>query len=141
MKRLFIAIIACFSCLVIFAQNIELRITNLNNKKGHIQIMVFKDAESYKTDDPISITRFAKTSMKDGDMKVSMKIPTGIIGVILLDDENDTEEMEYNLLGFPKEGFGFAGYYHKGIRRPDFDNFKFEVGVEKVRMDIRVRYY
>ncbi len=141
MKRLFIAIIACFSSLVIFAQNVELRITNLDNKKGHIQIMVFKDADSYKTDDPISITRFAKTSMKDGIMKISMKIPKGIFGVILLDDENNTEKMEYNILGFPKEGFGFAGYYHKSIRRPNFDNFKFEVGEEKVRKDIRVRYF
>jgi len=141
MKRLLVATIACFSGLVIQAQNLELNISNVNNKRGHIQIMVFKDAESYKTDDPISITRFSKKTLKDGKLKICMQVPKGIFGVILLDDENDTEEMEYNILGLPKEGFGFAGYYHRGIRRPNFDNFKFTIAEEKVSKEIKIRYF
>ena len=127
--------------MVILAQNVELNITHIRNIKGHIQIMVFEDAESYKEDKALSVNRFEKKSMKDGIMSITMKIPKGVFGVILLDDENDTNLMEYNLLGFPKEGFGFAGYYHKGIRRPDFDDFKFSVGVEKTKKEIRVRYF
>jgi len=141
MKRLLVATIACFSSLVIFAQNVELDITNLRNKKGHIQIMVFKDSASYKEDKPISITCFSKKTMKDGGMKIFVKVPQGVFGVILHDDENDTKQMEYNILGFPKEGFGFAGYYHKGLRRPVFDDFKFLVGDEVVKKVIRVRCF
>ena len=141
MKRFAATFLALFSCLLILAQNVELNIVNVKNKKGHIQIMVFKDSESYKADNPIQILRFTKTAVKDACMKIFIRIPKGEYGLILLDDENDSGEMEYNILGLPKEGFGFAGYYHRGIRRPDFEKFKFTVAEEKIQKEIRVRYF
>ncbi len=79
--------------------------------------------------------------MVKGEMTIALSLKPGEYGIILLDDENDTEVMEYNVLGLPKEGFGFAGYYHRGIRRPEFDDFKFTVGSERIIREIRVKYF
>jgi uncharacterized protein (DUF2141 family) len=49
--------------------------------------------------------------------------------------------MEYNFLGIPKEGFGFSDYYHKGIKKPKFDSYKFSINKDQTkRITIRIRY-
>jgi uncharacterized protein (DUF2141 family) len=141
MKRGVFSILPFCACLFLQAQNIELRINHIKNDIGCIQIMVFKDSLSYQTDNPFQILRFQKNSMVDGEMTVKLSLEPGEYGIILLDDENNSEAMEYNVLGLPKEGFGFAGYYHRGIRRPEFDDFKFTVGNERIVREIRVKYF
>jgi uncharacterized protein (DUF2141 family) len=141
MKRGVLSILPFCACLFLQAQNIELRINHIKNENGTIQIMVFQDSLSYHRDNPFQILRFQKATMVKGEMTIALSLKPGEYGIILLDDENDTEVMEYNVLGLPKEGFGFAGYYHRGIRRPEFDDFKFTVGSERIIREIRVKYF
>jgi len=122
------------------AQTVKLEIRNIKTIKGSIQLMFYKNAESFNNDCPFQIKRFLKNSVHDGCMTLSIHLPKGEYGIILLDDENDSEEMENNILGLPKEGFGFAGYRHRGIRRPSYDDFKFELGEGVKKMELRVRY-
>jgi len=50
--------------------------------------------------------------------------------------------MEYNFLGIPKEGFGFSDYYHTGITRPKFDDFRFTVVQgQDIKIKVRMRYF
>lgn len=41
------------------------------------------------------------------------------------DDENNDKEMNFNWMDMPQEGFGFSGYYHSGLSRPEFSDFSF----------------
>lgn len=123
------------------AQTVELKIGQIKNKKGHLQLMFYKNTQSFKDDKPYEIKRFCKDTIKDGCMCLKFDFDIGEYGIILLDDENNTEDMEYNFFGIPKEGFGFAGYYHRGLRRPRFDDFKFELKDEVRKMKIKIRYF
>ncbi|MEA1878644.1 MAG: DUF2141 domain-containing protein [Bacteroidota bacterium] len=140
MRRTILSIFLLLFVACLGAQTVKLDIHNIKTTRGSIQLMFYKNAESYKNDCPYMIKRFAKDSVHEGCMTLSIHLPKGEYGIILLDDENDSEEMENSILGLPKEGFGFAGYHHRGIRRPSYDDFKFELeeGIKKI--GLRVRY-
>lgn len=123
------------------SQNLTLQVSNIKNHSGCIQLMFYKTAESFDQDAPWMIKRYSKQGMKDGCLLITDSLPSGVYGIVLLDDENNSEVAEYNVLGLPKEGFGFAGYYHRGIRRPHFDDFKFNIDQKLLRMDIKIRYF
>jgi uncharacterized protein (DUF2141 family) len=74
-------------------------------------------------------------------MRVRFTLEPGIYGLSLLDDENSNGKMEYNFLGIPKEGFGFSDYYHKGLKRPKFESFKFSIDKGQTKkLTVRIRY-
>jgi len=74
-------------------------------------------------------------------MNVHLTLEPGTYGLTLLDDENMSSLMEYNFIGIPKEGFGFSDYYHTGIKKPKFDQFKFTIKEnEKRTINIRIRH-
>lgn len=121
-------------------QNVELTITGIRSTEGKLRIGLFKDQESFKKEIAIQHFEFEKTDLKNGEMKVQLKLETGTIGLSLFDDENNDSEMNYNFVGIPKEGFGFSDYYHTGFTKPTFDDFDFELNEHKKQVEIKIRY-
>lgn len=140
MKRTILSALLLLFVFYLGAQTVKLDIQNIKTTKGSIQLMFYKNAESFKNNSPDMIKRFPKDGIHEGCMTLSIHLPKGEYGIILLDDENDSEEMENNILGLPKEGFGFAGYNHRGLRRPSFNDFKFELSGGIKKIGLRVRY-
>jgi len=64
--------------------------------------------------------------MNNGKLKATVYLPEGTYGIAVLDDKNKDNEMNYTMLGMPKEGFGFANYYHSGFSYPKFSDFAFQ---------------
>jgi uncharacterized protein (DUF2141 family) len=123
------------------SQTVEVIITGIRSEKGQIVIGVFKDDESFQKEESFMEKRFVKSGISNREMRVQFSLETGIYGLSLLDDENSNGKMEYNFLGIPKEGFGFSDYYHKGIKKPKFDSYKFSINKDQTkRITIRIRY-
>ncbi len=120
------------------AQTVEVTVTGIKSEKGQIAIGVFLDEESFRKEQAYLEIQFPKKDIRDGVMTISFSLEPGIYGLSLLDDVNSNRKMEYNFLGIPKEGFGFSDYYHTGITRPKFDDFRFTV-VQDLDMKIKVR--
>jgi uncharacterized protein (DUF2141 family) len=142
-KILFLLILFLILCpgLHLNCQNIKVNITGIRAEKGQIVISVFKDSESYLKEEPFVNKIFLKEVVTDGKMDVQFTLEPGIYGLCLLDDENNNEKMEYNILGMPKEGFGFSDYYTSGFTRPKFESFKFTLTEnQEKRITIKVRY-
>lgn len=131
----------CLLAETLTAQSLVLDIKGIRTCEGHIQIMIYKNAEQYDQDAPDCIKRFSKTGMTAGCVKIGLELPPGQYGIILMDDDIDSEVMEFNLLGIPKKGFGFAGYAQRGIRRPKFEDFAFEIKDRVVMKEIVVKYF
>ena len=118
---------------------ITINFENVRNKKGRIQLQVYKDSESFRAEVPWTTRYVSKTDITDG--KASFKIynmPSGTYGLVLLDDENRNTKIDYNWL-VPKEGFGFSDYYHTAWSKPKFDDFKFNLTAAKT-VTMKVRY-
>jgi uncharacterized protein (DUF2141 family) len=57
----------------------------------------------------------------------------------VLDDENENGDMDYRLKR-PTEGFGFSNYWHKGLFRPKFEDFRFELAETSKKVLVEMRY-
>lgn len=67
-------------------------------------------------------------------------IRPGTYGVQVHHDENGNGEMDFGLLGIPKEGFGFSRDAKPGFGPPDFDEVKFEVAGEDVYLTVTLQH-
>lgn len=132
----------CLNIMSVYPQNIELVITGIRSGEGRIVIGIFRDNESFKKEIPFKQLKFDKTDISERSLTVNFEMESGFFGFTLLDDENNNGDMDYNILGIPKEGFGFSGYDHKGLIRPHFDLFKQEIlKNKKHRIEIKIKYF
>jgi len=74
----------------------------------------------------LCLKRILSKNMNNGKLKATVYLPEGTYGIAVLDDKNKDNEMNYTMLGMPKEGFGFANYYHSGFSYPKFSDFAFQ---------------
>ena len=98
-------------------------VKNIRNAKGRLSIGVFKDAESFEKEKPYKIIIVPKKELVGGTVKATIELEPGVYALSILDDENSDYKMEYNMVGMPKEGFGFSNYYHGGLSKPNFKQF------------------
>lgn len=129
-----------FSGTVEQTHNITVKITNIRNSKGQINVQLFKTKESFEKEKCWKDLSFPKGSkvVNNTLTVVVPNIPKGVYGIAILDDENENLEMDYKLL-IPKEGFGFSNYYHTAWSKPKFDSFKFDLNKD-LNVSIKVRY-
>ena len=124
------------------AQNVEVTVNGIRSENGQIVVGVFTDDLSFRKEQGLLKTIVPKTNLSDGTMTFSLSLEPGLYGLSVLDDENGDGQMEYGMLGIPKEGFGFSDYYHTGLKRPRFDSFKFTVDNGQVKkITVKMRYF
>ncbi len=127
-------------CVSLFAQKLSVDITGIRNNKGVINLAFFTCEKSFRKEDPDFYRIVSKGRLSGGRISVVFDdIPPGRYGIALLDDENEDGKMRYNILGIPREGFGFSNYYHTGLSKPRLNDFIFDFYDDKV-IKIRVRY-
>ena|SRR5690554_3904759 len=119
--------------------SIDIEIVDIRNNKGRIQLQVYKDEKTFRTETPWKVYHVPKTSVKNNKLSYRIEnIPKGTYGIALLDDENSDSEMNFSFF-LPVEGFGFGDYYHKSWSKPKFDDFKFYLDRNK-EVIIKIRY-
>ena len=119
----------------------QIIIKNIRNGKGRLSIGVFKDASSFEEEKPYRIIVIPKKEMTNGILKTTIEIESGVYGLSILDDENNDAKMEYNMVGMPKEGFGFSNYYHSGFTKPNYKQFLVNIHPsEKTPIVFQLRY-
>lgn len=120
---------------------IPIIVKNIKNSKGRLSIGVFKDATSFEEEKPHKIILVSKKDLVNGTLKSSIEIEVGVYGLSILDDENSDYKMEYNMIGMPKEGFGFSNYYHTGFTKPNFKQFLVVINPsQKAAITFNLRY-
>ena len=73
-------------------------------------------------------------------MIINCTLDPGTYGITLIDDENKSGELNKNMLGIPKEGFGFSDFFMEKMKKPAFDDFKVNVKNQNNKISIRVKY-
>ncbi|MCR8560891.1 DUF2141 domain-containing protein [Mucilaginibacter sp. BJC16-A38] len=121
------------------AQETQVKITGIRSAKGTIILNVFKDNETYNKQQPCKTFTFDKKSLDSGTLIVKCNLEPGTYGFTIVDDENGNGKIDKNLIGMPKEGFGFSNFFLEKMKRPVFDDFKVDLKL-KPKIDIRVKY-
>jgi len=115
-------------------------IVGVRSGKGRIVVNVFKDNETYDKQQPYKQFLFDKKGLAGGKMSVSCTLQPGVYGITLLDDENENGKIDKNMLGIPKEGFGFSNFFMDKMKKPAFDDFKVDLRSTGVNVEIKVKY-
>ncbi len=102
----------------------EVKVTGIRSPKGKIVLNVFKDNVSYDDEKPYKKFMFDKKAMNDGTLIVNCELEPGIYGFTMIDDENDNGKIDKNIIGMPKEGFGFSNFFMEKMKKPTFDELQ-----------------
>lgn len=133
-----------FLCLInpspAHAQDSSITISNIRSPKGQIILNVFRDSESYEKEIVLKKFVFDKKATANGKMTVNCLLEPGVYGITLIDDENKNNELNKNILGIPKEGFGFSNFFMEKMKKPDFNDFKVDLKNNKNKISIKVKY-
>lgn len=138
MKLIIISALLLFSLDVAGQGNIEVVITNIKEKKGHIRVGLFNNEKDFlekavegkvvKVDGETATVRFE--GLTNGDYAVSV-----------IHDENSNEELDTNFMGIPKEGFAFGNNAMGTFGPPSFDKAKVSVTNNTIRQEITLKYF
>jgi len=115
-------------------------ISGIKSGNGKVIINVFKDNESYDKEQPFKKFVFDKTGLVNGSMNVSCPLAPGVYGLTMIDDENNNGKIDKNLIGIPKEGFGFSNFFLEKNKKPSFDDFKVDLRSASAKLEIKVKY-
>lgn len=111
-----------------FAQNtLTVEVTNIKNDKGKIMIALFKGEIGFPKDGTKAIQKL-EVPIKNGKAIITFtNLENGDYAFALFHDENNNNEMDSNMFGVPKEGYGFSTNFKPTLSAPDFDEADFKI--------------
>jgi len=126
MKHLVYILFLLLSTLI-FGQNVQFKLKGIENYTGVIRIAVYDSESGYDKESTDLRFTFKKKNLKSGTMNLEMDLQPGKYAVAFLDDTNLDAEMNYNLIGIPKEGYAYSKVIDYGFSKPSFKEALIEV--------------
>lgn len=138
MKTLLITFLSIVLVTHSFGQNsIEVKISNIREIKGDILVAIFSNEND-----------FLEKAVQSKSIKASAKIvtikfenlPHGDYAVSIIHDENSNGELDKNVVGIPKEGFGFGNNAMGTFGPPSFEKAKVQLKGQHVIQELSLKY-
>ena len=128
MKKMIIGTLLITSLLSSF--EIKVTVDNIKNTKGKLYIGLYNQSKGFRD--------ISKT-YKDTKMLITGKsasyifkdIPKGTYAISVFHDENSNGKLDKNMLGIPKESYGFSKNIRHLLGPADFDETSFVVDKNK----------
>lgn len=120
-----------------FAGEITVEIVNLKDQRGQLYCGLYTSEKDFGVIEKAyrgEIIPITPTSSY-----VLSNIPDGIYALAVFHDENHNGQLDKNLFGFPKEGFGFSNNPNAVFSQPTFEETKFILKNSK-NLRIKVQY-
>jgi len=134
-----ISVIGSLSMILLLSQNVHaadltIKINDIEKGKGHLLIALYEGVEAY---DSGKADYSSKVKAENIQESVTFKdLADGEYAIKMYQDENDNNKLDTNLLGIPKEGYGFsnnAGMFgapkYKKAKFTVKDNTVIEIGL------------
>ncbi len=115
-------------------------LSNIRNTQGVVRISVCATEDEFPYN-PFRTYILTKDSLRDGKLQTTITdLDPGTYAISLLDDENNSGGMDYNFLGIPQEGYGFANNVKPLLKCPDFKRCLVTLTEGENILEITVRY-
>ena len=136
--RTLLRALPCFAMLLstsAFAATVEVHVTGVVAGKGKVNVAVC-DRERFLKQCAYS----ASAPARDGDNVIRVaNVPAGSWAVLAYQDENSNNELDRNIVGIPKENYGFSRDARGRFGPPGFEDAAVEVGGEVTQAAVKLR--
>lgn len=131
----YITIATCYSG-SLMAANVHLDITDITALNGDILVVLYDSPEDYSQSNAPLASRKIPASAETISTAFA-DLPAGDYAIKLFHDENSNGQLDSNMMGLPKEGYGFSN--NAGRFGPaSFEEAKFSV-TEDTNISIKIR--
>ena len=119
---------------------ITVEVTGLRNERGQVLCKIFDSDRGWPESDRTPIQRTI-AQIRDRGASCQFKVPPGRYAIAVAHDENRNRELDTNLLGIPKEAFGFSAGAQVGtFGPPDYEEALFTARAGAMTERIRLTY-
>lgn len=113
-------------------------IQNINSSKGNIHVALYDAKDRFLKEHYLSKT----ISADKGAVHIFFEnLPPGEYALGVIHDSNENGVLDTNLLGIPKEGFGFSNGARGKFGPPPFDKVRFTWCGERETVIVRLTYF
>jgi uncharacterized protein (DUF2141 family) len=136
MKKLITIILLSLSA---FAQAVSVEISNLGGEKGQVFLAVYDSPEAFPDQAARALVKVVEP-LGGGDSVTTLKLDLkpGRYAIATFLDRNKNGKLDTNIVGAPKERFGFSKNPRILTGAPNFSECAFEVtaagGTQKIRL-------
>ena len=126
--------------LSIGVQNAEIvvKVTNIKNDEGVIRVLLFKEACGFP-DSPEKAFHSASVIINNQIATVSFKqLPAGKYAISVFHDSQNTGKLRTNMMGIPKDGYGFSNNARSTFSAPSFESAAFDLEETGKRISIEL---
>ena len=119
------------------AADVRVTLDNLKPDTGHLMVALYDSAQGF-SEDKGAVEAIRKPVKGDSLVITFTGIDDGEYAIAVFQDVNGDGELDTNLLGMPREPWGFSLDADGGMGPPDFTDAAFTVDGETVDMRIRL---
>lgn len=121
------------------AGDLEIRVGGVNNGDGRVMVAVFDAAERFMGDNTQKAALMLP-AQKGVVRAVIGDLPSGTYAISVYHDANGNQELDTNMLGMPREGYGFSNDARGVAGPPSFQAAAFEIGADPAVIELRLSY-
>lgn len=121
---------------------LRVHVDGFRNTRGVAGVLVFTSPAGWPEDVHHSVQHKAESiDAESHNATIRFEnLPPGNYGVVALHDENRNMKLDRNLVGWPKEGFGFSNNPHVGLSAPSFHLAEIPVRCPATDTSIHIQY-
>ncbi|HEY1581132.1 MAG TPA: DUF2141 domain-containing protein [Terracidiphilus sp.] len=101
-------------------------IDGFRNQKGNAGITIFKSPDGWPENNDKAFMHSGRPFTGD-QATTELQLPPGRYAIAALHDENSNHKLDRNMIGWPKEGFGFSNNPKVNLSPPSFDTAAMQV--------------
>lgn len=119
-----------------------IQVIGAKNSKGQIAIALFNGEAGFPGDKSKALrTLQASIDPQTLSAKVTLDdLPRGVYAVSVFHDENMNGQLDKNIFGIPKEGYGASNILKKSMGPPKFSDAKFQLDEPEKVLEIKLVY-
>jgi uncharacterized protein (DUF2141 family) len=122
------------------AFDLKIELKELRSDRGHVLYLLFDHARGFPDQPERSFQQGSLKTDKAQSGFVIKDIPAGHYALSIIHDENSNNKLDTNILGIPKEGFGFSQNPKIFFGAPSFQKCEFKVESD-VEINIRMKHF
>ena len=121
----------------ISAATLTVKITGISKPVGKMAVQVVASQEAYDGKAKASAGQMLAVASTEPMTLTFTDLAPGTYAVLVMQDENGNGKLDSNIIGIPKEGYGFSNNPNV-MRKPYFDETKFEVTDADKAIEIKI---